>query len=105
MIDVRSHPAGAVLPVRAQPGARRSALRCAHNGRLKVSVTAAAEKGKANQAIAQLLCEKLSLAQADVELLSGAGARDKQFLIRGLDARELARRVTASLTQGDSKSA
>ena len=68
---------------------------------LKASVTAAAEKGKANQAIAQLLCEELSVPRADVELLAGAGTRNKTFLIRGLDAVELGRRVTAALARAD----
>jgi uncharacterized protein YggU (UPF0235/DUF167 family) len=49
MIELGEHPAGVILPVRAQPGASRAGIRGEHAGALKVSVTQVAEKGKANQ--------------------------------------------------------
>ena len=38
MIDIQPHPDGAVLPVRAQAGARRPGLRGEQNGALKVAL-------------------------------------------------------------------
>ncbi len=64
---------------------------------LKVSVTAAPEKGKANEAIIEVLCEALSVAPRQVELLAGATTRDKQFLVRQITADELAARLSAIL--------
>jgi uncharacterized protein len=80
-----------------QPGARRSAVCGAHNGMLKISVTTAPEKGKATRAVADVLCEALSLSRSQVELLAGATARQKQFFVRGLDVDELNRRIAAAL--------
>ena len=49
---------------------------------LKVSVTAAPEKGKATEAVIDVLCEELSLARWQVELVAGATSRQKQFLVQ-----------------------
>ncbi len=49
------HPDGTILPVRAQPGARRNEIRGVQDGMLKVCVTQSPEKGKANKAVIELL--------------------------------------------------
>ena len=100
MIDLKRHADGVLLPVRARPGAKRSAITGAQGGMLKVAVTAAPEKGKANQAIIELLCETLSLARSQVALRTGQGSRSKQFLVRGLTSDELARRIAEALPSG-----
>ncbi|MBI2825344.1 MAG: DUF167 domain-containing protein [Planctomycetia bacterium] len=97
MVDVRAHPAGAILTVRAQPGARRVGVRGEHNGMLKVSVTAAAEKGKANAAVQRALAAALDVAASDVELVAGATSRQKQFLVRGLAVQQLRARIAAAM--------
>jgi len=97
MIELKPHAEGVVLPVRAQPGARRSSVCGTHNGMLKVSVAAAPEKGKANQAMIEALCEALSLRRGQVELVAGATARNKQFLVRGVSIAELGARIAAVL--------
>jgi uncharacterized protein len=97
MIELRPHAQGIVLPVRAQPGARRAAITGMHDGMLKVSVTAPPDKGKANQAIVELLCEALALSRSQVELLSGQTSRIKQLLIRDLSADEIVKRIAVCL--------
>ena len=93
MIRVETHAEGCVLPVRAYPGSRRDDLRGEHDGALKVAVTQAPEKGKANKAIAELLAQRLDLRKSQVELLSGDTNSQKRFLIRGVTADELLRRL------------
>ncbi len=95
MIAVESHPEGSVLPVRAHAGARRNEIAGEHGGALRVSVTQAPEKGKANKAIAALLAERLGVRRPQIELLSGETSVQKRFLIRGLKAAELALRLQA----------
>jgi uncharacterized protein (TIGR00251 family) len=92
---IADHAEGCVLRVRAQPGARNNRIVGWHGGALKVAVTAPPEAGKANQALANLLCDQLGRKRAQVELLSGAGSRDKRFLIRGLSRTELERKLAA----------
>ena len=84
MIALADHPDGVVLPVRAQPGARREGVHGEHNGALKVAVAAPPEDGKANQAILDVLRTALGLKRGQVELISGPTSRDKRILLRGV---------------------
>lgn len=68
MIELIEHPEGCLLRVRAQPGARRDGLVGEHNGALKIAVRAAAEKGRANEAIIGVLCEALGVKKSQIEL-------------------------------------
>ncbi len=97
MIELGDHAEGCVLPVRAQPGARRAGVQGEQNGALKVAVTAPPEDGRANQALLEVLREVLKLKRSQVELLSGQTSRDKRFLIRGVDREELRRRLAGLL--------
>ncbi len=101
MLDIEAHPEGAVLLVRAQPGAARDEIRGTVQGALKVRVAQAPEKGKANQAIAALLAKKLAVRKSQVGLLSGATSRQKRFLVRGISAGELAARLREALPADD----
>ena len=73
---------GAVIEIRAHPGARRNQLTVAPDGGIRVEVTTAPEDGKANTAIARLLAKALDLAPSRLELTHGATARSKRFRIR-----------------------
>jgi uncharacterized protein (TIGR00251 family) len=93
MIAITEHAEGCVLPVRAQPGARKAGVLGEQGSALKVAVTAPPEGGRANKALTEALRDLLGLKRSQVELLSGATSREKKFLIRGLTAAELQRRV------------
>jgi uncharacterized protein (TIGR00251 family) len=82
MIRLESHPLGFVLPVRAQPGARRDEIRGEQDGALKVAVTKAPEKGKANRALVELLARCLKLRKSQIVLLSGETSSNKRFLLQ-----------------------
>jgi uncharacterized protein (TIGR00251 family) len=97
MITITDHADGCVLPVRAQPGARRAGVQGEQNGALKIAVTAPPQDGRANAALLEVLREALRLKRSEVELLSGETARDKRFLIRGLTPRELEGRLAELL--------
>ncbi|HTN77938.1 MAG TPA: DUF167 domain-containing protein [Pirellulaceae bacterium] len=93
MIALEPHPRGVLLPVRAQPGSRKNELKGEQNGALKVAVTQVAEKGKANKAIIDLLCDELHLRKSQVELIAGETAGQKKFLIHDLNVEELQARL------------
>ena len=82
-----------LLPVRAQPGARSAGIRGEQDGALKVSVTQAPEKGKANKAILELLAKQLRLRKSQLELISGETSHQKRFLVRDIKADELQQRI------------
>jgi len=97
MIAITERPDGLILPVRAQPGARKAGVLGEHAGALKIAVTAPPEDGRANEALVDLLRKSLGLKRSQVELISGMTSRDKRFLIRALDKSELEARIGALL--------
>ena len=96
MIELESYAAGVVLPVRAHAGAKRSEIRGEQAGALKVLVTQAPEKGKANKAIVALLAETLDLKKSQIELLAGETSPQKKFLVRDISRDDLAARILAA---------
>jgi uncharacterized protein YggU (UPF0235/DUF167 family) len=86
-----------ILPVRAHAGAKSSGLRGVQDGALKAAVTQVAEKGKANKALIALLSKSLGLRKSQIELVAGATAAQKRFLIRDISPDELRERITVNL--------
>ena len=93
MPKITLHANGVVLPIRAQPGSRKNSINGVHDGALKVSVQAAPEDGKANDAIMELLKKTLGIKRNQIEILSGQTSRDKKFLIREWKFEELAEKI------------
>ena len=73
------NPEAVLLHVRVQPKARANAVKGWHGAALRVSVTAAPEDGKANRAVIDLLAETFDIAPSSINLVRGAGSRDKWF--------------------------
>jgi uncharacterized protein (TIGR00251 family) len=89
MIALATHIDGVILPLRAQPGARKNGIQGVINGSLKVSVTAPPEDGRANEALLNLLRKQLRLKRSQVSLVGGATSREKKFLIRDMTMESL----------------
>ena len=92
-IALQLHALGTILPVRAYPGARKNEIRGVQDGMLKVSVTQAPEKGKANKAIIVLLSKALNLRKSQIELIAGETSQQKRFLVCDVTPDELGRRI------------
>jgi uncharacterized protein (TIGR00251 family) len=99
MIAIAAHLEGCVLPVRAQPGARKPGILGEQAGALKIAVTAPPDQGRANKALVEAIREALDLKRSQVALMSGETSRDKRFLIRGVTTEELVARLTKLLHQ------
>lgn len=84
MLAFKEDPRGVIVPVQAQTGARQNAILGERAGALRVAVTAAPEKGKANRAIIALLSKSLGVSKSAIELIAGETSRRKQFLIGGV---------------------
>lgn len=94
-MNIRSHPEGAVLEIRVQPGARRNALIPQPDGSWRVALSAPAQGGRANAALLDHLAEWLCLRPGQLALLRGQTHRHKAVLIRGLTAEEVRQRLSA----------
>ena len=86
-------PEGLVIAVKAQPGARRTAIGPVlpaapapgwPDARLKIAVTAPPEDGRANEAIIAALAAWLGAKPGAITLTAGATARDKRFIVAGV---------------------
>lgn len=86
-------PDGLVISVKAQPGARRTAIGPIlpaaptpgwPDARLKITVQAPPEDGRANEAIIAALAHWLGTKPHAISLTAGATARDKRFIVVGV---------------------
>ena len=98
MTPLESHPQGVVIQVKARPGGRRNAFAGLHDGALRIDVTAAPEKGKANDAIIVLLAKTFGVAKSSIELISSPANPQKRFLLAGLDLATAEAKVAELLT-------
>ena len=89
MIELTAHDRGIIVQVRAQPNARKNGVLGERAGALRIGVTVAPEKGKANAAIAEILAEALGSRTSNLVLLAGETSRDKRFLILNVGQTEI----------------
>ncbi|MDP6635224.1 MAG: DUF167 domain-containing protein [Phycisphaerae bacterium] len=88
-IAVRDAPGGAVIPVKAVPGASRDKVVGVLGDCLKIATSSAAEKGRANASIAKTLAKALGVSRRDVEIISGMTNPRKEFQVAGLSAADM----------------
>ena len=81
------------LRLRVSPGARQSEIAGRYGEAWKVRVSAAPERGRANDAVLDLLAEKLELPRGSLSIVSGHAGRDKIVLMEGIDWAETERRL------------
>ena len=86
---------GLLLPIRVQAGARRNHVGGVHDGRLKISVTQAPEKGKANKAVLKLLSSALGVRRSVLSLRSGETSPQKVIYVAEMSKVDLLDRLRA----------
>jgi uncharacterized protein (TIGR00251 family) len=89
---------GVTVAVRAQPGAKKSAIVGIYGdgaaAQLKIAVQAPPIEGRANAALIQFVAEIFSIPKSRVELIGGELSRSKVFLLRGITATRAAELLT-----------
>jgi uncharacterized protein (TIGR00251 family) len=93
MIDVREADGGATFAVKASAGAKRNAVVGLHGGALKVAVSAPRDKGRANEALVEVLAKALNVPKKAVAIVKGETSADKRFLVAGWNAEALRRKL------------
>jgi uncharacterized protein len=88
MAMLREFAGGVTLAVRAQPGAKKTALVGVYGegdaAQLKITVQAPPVEGRANEALIAFLAETFGIPKRSVEIVSGERLRSKVFLLRGV---------------------
>ena len=78
------------------PGAAKPGVVGRHGEAWKVRVAAAPERGRANEAVLELLAETLALPRESVTLVSGGASRDKIVELAGIRPDEIERRLATA---------
>jgi len=84
MAFVRGVAGGVDVAVKVVPGASRSRVVGMLGDALKVAVSAAPEKGKANAAVVELMAKELGVAAQDVSVVRGLTQPRKVIRVRGV---------------------
>lgn len=99
--EFRSHDGrkGSALAVRVTPRASRNEIiEVLSDGTVKVHITAPPVEGKANRALIKFLAEVLEVAPSRIEVVAGAGGRDKLISVQDMDADTLHRKIIENLS-------
>jgi hypothetical protein len=85
--------------LRVSPGARRTEVAGRYGDGWKVRVSAPPERGRANEAVLDLLADTLELPRRSLSIVSGHGAREKVVLMEGVGPAEIERRLDRVLSR------
>ncbi len=88
-------PEGTRLRIKVQPRASRNEIGAPTGDLLKVRVTAPPVDQAANEAVLELLAERLGVRRGAVQLLRGQSSRQKVVLVAGLTPDEILNRLAA----------
>jgi uncharacterized protein (TIGR00251 family) len=86
---LRAQPDGVLLSVKLQPRASANEIGESLGDELKIKVTAPPVDAAANQALIELLAEKLDCSRGRVELIRGQTSRHKTIKLHGLTPEEV----------------
>src|SRR6516162_6609996 len=97
MSFVRPAVDGVTLAVRAQPGAKKTAIVGVYgegdSAQLKIAVKAPPIEGRANEALIAFLAETFGLPKKSIELVSGELSRSKVFLLKSVKVSDVLRLI------------
>ena len=68
-----------IFNIKVVPGSSKTIVAGLYNGMLKVRLAAPPEKGKANQALIELLAEKFNIPKKSIAITSGLTSKVKQM--------------------------
>lgn len=90
---IREVEGGVLFAAKIVPGSSRTAISGLLDGMLKVKISTAPEKGKANQYLIKFLAKQLGVKKNDVSITSGLTNPVKQIQVLGISAETLLRRL------------
>jgi len=101
---LREVAAGVTLAIRAQPGAKKTAITGIYgegdSQQIKIAVQAPPIEGRANEALIAFLAKTFDLPKSSVALVSGALSRSKVFLLRGITIEQVQEKLAVPLGSG-----
>ena len=93
---VREVDGGVVFRVKVVPGSSKTVDCGLLDGMIKIKVSAAPEKGKANKNLVEFLAKKLGLKKRAVSIVSGQTNPVKEVLVHGISTESLLEKMNLS---------
>jgi uncharacterized protein (TIGR00251 family) len=97
IVEEKNH--GVEFDVLAKPKSSRNKITGIHDGALKIAVTSAPEKGKANAAIMKQLAGILDIPVSSISILRGETGKRKRIRIEGISAKAVRLMIEAHLKE------
>jgi uncharacterized protein len=95
MIPVNDSSGGASFAVRVHPRAKKTSITGELGGALKVSLTSAPVKGRANDACIEFFAKLLKVPRSSVTIASGQTSRNKVIRVAGVSSQYVRNRLCA----------
>jgi uncharacterized protein (TIGR00251 family) len=93
MITLTNNDAGICFAVKVHPRAKKNAITGQVGDAIKLSLTAPAIEGRANEACIEFFAKLLKVPRSSVTIASGQTGRNKIIRVAGLSAEELRDRL------------
>jgi uncharacterized protein (TIGR00251 family) len=83
-MEIAASRGGVSFYVQVQPRASRDAIEGEHGDALKIRLTAPPVDDRANEALVQLLAERLNVSRTAVRIVAGEKSRRKRVVVAGV---------------------
>lgn len=97
MIPIHSHDDGVSFEVKVHPRAKKNAITGEMGDALKISLTAPALEGRANQACIEFFAKLLKVPRSSVTIASGQTNRNKVIRVVGISNTEVRSQIAHSI--------
>ena len=95
---IREVEGGIVFSAKIVPGSSKTCVTGALGGMVKIKVSTAPEKGKANQRLIEFLAKKLGVKKNAVSIISGSRSPVKQVKVMGTTREKLLEKLGINST-------
>lgn len=92
-LKIQEFDNGVVFTAKIVPGSSKTAVCGLFNGMLKIKVSAAPEKGKANECLIEFLAKQLGIKKNAISIVSGHTAKVKRLQISGISTATLLKKL------------
>jgi uncharacterized protein (TIGR00251 family) len=88
-LDIQKKEESVILGVKVIPGGSRTALAGEYDGMVRIKLSAAPEKGKANQCLIEYIGKLLGIKKSRISIISGATKPVKKIQILDISVKEV----------------
>ena len=92
-LKIKKTEEGVVFAAKIIPGSSKTAICGLHDGMLKIKVSAAPEKGKANRCLIEFLAKQLGVKKKAVSIISVRTNTVKKMQVLGVSAEALLKKL------------